>query len=558
MRFTSYARNLEDVMLWRALSHINNGFYIDIGAQDPVKDSTSLAFYERGWQGVDVEPAPDYARLLQERRSRDVVVAAAVGNGPDLLRFFEIPGTGLSTADEAVAYRHRLQGYEVREIEVPCVTLATVFDIAKARDIHWLKIDVEGYEYHALSSWGSAAVRPWIIVVESTLTLTPTQFHEKWEPLLLGRGYTFAYFDGLNRYYISAAHPELFNAFQCPPNIFDDFELNGTASAPFHELLVRRFQAELKQINQDYSGHLAAIEVDLQSQRRRVADLSEELKSAQDQYDVERAQLQVERLLLATRASDAQQVVESQARQIFNLHSIVARMTHSLSWRITTPFRLLRKETDWSVGRDFRAARETFARSSGESSSGGVQTAADKPVPAQNLMTLLEMPDQGFLQSAYLTILGRLPDDDGLAHFGNRLRSGDSRMAIVRDLYRSKEARNAEVRIPWLSRAIFRYRLAYLLLLGFARRSSGRTIHAEYARRTEHLSVPPDNGEAAEHTRHPVAASTDYPELDQRLDKAVKEQPAKPDIFSGDSIVVKRVLRELHEAIQNGQEQSRN
>jgi len=49
MPFVSYAQNFEDVILWRALKHVGRGFYIDLGAQDPVIDSISLAFYEHGW-----------------------------------------------------------------------------------------------------------------------------------------------------------------------------------------------------------------------------------------------------------------------------------------------------------------------------------------------------------------------------------------------------------------------------------------------------------------------------------------------------------------------------
>jgi hypothetical protein len=41
---TSYAQNFEDVMLWRALGHIENGFYIDIGAFDPSVDSVGKGF----------------------------------------------------------------------------------------------------------------------------------------------------------------------------------------------------------------------------------------------------------------------------------------------------------------------------------------------------------------------------------------------------------------------------------------------------------------------------------------------------------------------------------
>ena len=55
MTFVSYAQNFEDVMLWRALSDVKQGHYIDIGAQDPVINSVSLAFYEAGWRGIHVE-----------------------------------------------------------------------------------------------------------------------------------------------------------------------------------------------------------------------------------------------------------------------------------------------------------------------------------------------------------------------------------------------------------------------------------------------------------------------------------------------------------------------
>lgn len=64
MGIVSYAQNFEDVMLWRALGHIENGFYVDIGAQHPTIDSVSKAFYERGWSGINVEPVDAYIALL--------------------------------------------------------------------------------------------------------------------------------------------------------------------------------------------------------------------------------------------------------------------------------------------------------------------------------------------------------------------------------------------------------------------------------------------------------------------------------------------------------------
>ena len=65
-------------MLYRALGHLERGFYIDIGAQHPEIDSVSKAFFDRGWQGVHVEPVPHYANLLREARPGDRVIEAAV------------------------------------------------------------------------------------------------------------------------------------------------------------------------------------------------------------------------------------------------------------------------------------------------------------------------------------------------------------------------------------------------------------------------------------------------------------------------------------------------
>lgn len=46
--FVSYAQNFEDVILNRIFKNIKEGFYVDIGAADPLYDSVTKAFYDRG------------------------------------------------------------------------------------------------------------------------------------------------------------------------------------------------------------------------------------------------------------------------------------------------------------------------------------------------------------------------------------------------------------------------------------------------------------------------------------------------------------------------------
>ena len=99
MTITSHAQNFEDVILWRALKHVERGTYIDIGAQDPVIDSVSLAFYKKGWRGVHVEPMASYAEQLRKERPDEQVIEAAIAPAEGTIPFFEIPQTGLSTTD---------------------------------------------------------------------------------------------------------------------------------------------------------------------------------------------------------------------------------------------------------------------------------------------------------------------------------------------------------------------------------------------------------------------------------------------------------------------------
>ena len=105
MSFISYAQNHEDVMLYRALREVKEGFYIDVGAQDPVIDSVTKAFYERGWRGINIEPNEEYFRKLQDDRPHDINLLTAVGREPGAISFYEVAHTGLSTTSAGLRPR---------------------------------------------------------------------------------------------------------------------------------------------------------------------------------------------------------------------------------------------------------------------------------------------------------------------------------------------------------------------------------------------------------------------------------------------------------------------
>lgn len=224
--FRSYAQNFEDVILWRALKHVENGVYVDIGAQHPRIDSVSLGFYEKGWRGVHAEPSPEYATLLRAERPDETVVESVIGTSSGPMTFYAVEGTGLSTGDRELAAKYSGEGVVVSEATVSVVSLETVLNGVDSQDIHWLKIDVEGMEGDVLESWGNCTKRPWLLCIESTYPNTQIPTHEDWEYHVLSRGYEFVYFDGLSRFYVSEDARALSKHFGPGPNVFDKFVLN--------------------------------------------------------------------------------------------------------------------------------------------------------------------------------------------------------------------------------------------------------------------------------------------------------------------------------------------
>jgi FkbM family methyltransferase len=301
--FVSYAQNFEDVLLMRALRSVERGSYVDIGANDPVSDSVSLAFYERGWRGVHVEPVPLFAQRLRAARPDEEVVEAAVSSERNEATFFQIGDTGLGTGEGQIAEGHREAGFPVEEIRVRTVQLDEVLARFAGRELHWLKIDVEGAEADALASWAETDVRPWIILVEATRPGTQESSHEAWESGLLSKGYRFAYFDGVNRFYVSDRKLELLGAFGPGPNVFDDFVLNGTASSPFAVFLNERLRlaaAELSGVLREVARLTELLEAtreaekrhevthtDLAAARSEIVGLQELLAAARDLADAQ-------------------------------------------------------------------------------------------------------------------------------------------------------------------------------------------------------------------------------------------------------------------------------
>jgi FkbM family methyltransferase len=206
----SYAQNLEDYHLSLAFAGQDSGTYIDVGAGHPVADNVSFWFYERGWQGVVVEPQPELAALYQRLRPRDLAVRGLVGRHCGEIDFHVVERLhGLSTTVQDVAQKAKAFGVGYQTVRMPVTTLARLCESHNLDSIDFLKIDVEGAEGDVLFGGDWKRFRPKVIVAEAVTPMASVPSWQDWEPFLMAQGYRFVLFDTLNRFYVAEEHPEI-------------------------------------------------------------------------------------------------------------------------------------------------------------------------------------------------------------------------------------------------------------------------------------------------------------------------------------------------------------
>lgn len=313
MTFLTYAQNHEDVLLWRALKDIKNGFYIDVGANDPEVDSVTKAFYDLGWWGINIEPMPSYRQAFLDARPRDINLTVAAGSQGGHITLFEVPSmNGWASTERSVADAHRVEGYDVIETDVPLRPLKDICEEHVRGDIHFLKIDVEGFEAEVLRGMDFSRWRPWIVVIEATMPNSSIPNHQVWEHMITGNDYHFAYFDGLNRYYVAAEHIALRELLAVQPNVFDGF-------ISHHLDKSRRNNAWLEEMVKAANVQAAAAEVrthqaleQLDAAHAQTAEAEVQIRQALEQADAANARTDS---LVATINAVLERALAAQAAQ---------------------------------------------------------------------------------------------------------------------------------------------------------------------------------------------------------------------------------------------------
>ena len=145
--------------------------YLDLGANHAKYLSNTYCLYKSGARGVLVEANPQLVPELNMFRSEDIVLNKCISDKPDLtMKFYIMNGDGLSTPDYKTAEDAMKKNQKLKivdTVEVPSITINSIFKQYFVTPPEVVNIDIEGEEISILQTIDFNQIRPLIFVIET-------------------------------------------------------------------------------------------------------------------------------------------------------------------------------------------------------------------------------------------------------------------------------------------------------------------------------------------------------------------------------------------------------
>ena len=163
----SYSAFGEDQVLAKYLPELD-GRYLDVGAAAPKNGSNTFLLYERGWNGITIEPIESLVEKHKRIRPRDSQIHACVSNEiGTLITFFQYTADDFSTNSVERVVELEKKGITPRHTYlIPNIKLSDLDFKSNPIMPTLLNIDVEGAELDVLMSNNWEVNKPRVIAIE--------------------------------------------------------------------------------------------------------------------------------------------------------------------------------------------------------------------------------------------------------------------------------------------------------------------------------------------------------------------------------------------------------
>ena len=181
----------------QAFFQSQRGYFVDVGANEPIERSQTFHLEQLGWNGVLIEPQPDLAEAL--RRGRKASVYAVACSSPENSgRSMPLKlADAYSTLNTSTARRDRERDQDRSTCRSRPSTRCWSTRGAPS-PIDFLSIDVEGHELEVVRGFDFERWRPRLVLIEDHVL--DRRLHND----LVSRGYAWIRRTGLNSWYVPA------------------------------------------------------------------------------------------------------------------------------------------------------------------------------------------------------------------------------------------------------------------------------------------------------------------------------------------------------------------
>jgi FkbM family methyltransferase len=162
---TQRSEALEKELVWEFFGRKRDGYFVEVGANDPRGGSQTWLLEQRGWRGMLVEPqAAFYQRLVAARpRSKVYQVACSAPDRCGLATLHVASHDGFSTLQPQTD-SHGIEFVGTENVRV--LTLDALLEAEGNPRIDFVSIDVEGAELEVLQGFSLERHRPTLVLVE--------------------------------------------------------------------------------------------------------------------------------------------------------------------------------------------------------------------------------------------------------------------------------------------------------------------------------------------------------------------------------------------------------
>ncbi|GAB3793493.1 hypothetical protein GCM10028819_05230 [Spirosoma humi] len=166
--YLAYSQTGEDVIIRNILESVKNGFYVEIGSNEPIQHSNTFGLYQQGWKGITVDANIKMVNMHKKVRPNDKAICAAVSDEEKEVTFYEFDMDEISTIDTEFYDKHKDIQKVSRKTTLITRTLNSLIEenLPANTSIDLLSIDVEGHDYNVLNSINLNKFRPKLIVIE--------------------------------------------------------------------------------------------------------------------------------------------------------------------------------------------------------------------------------------------------------------------------------------------------------------------------------------------------------------------------------------------------------